>query len=124
MFQGKYRKIYSFSNTEWKKLDNGKTFKYRLKFIGSNRFMSRSLWTLIDNLSDGLYNDKCIDCKSYLKYYMLIKNDELIFRCFGCKEIIIKISIKIWLKDLETRMNFAIKIFIIFFIINKNNFFI
>ena len=36
--------------------------------------MSSSLSNLVDNLSDGLYNDKCIDCQSYLEY-MLIKDD-------------------------------------------------
>ena len=47
--------------------------------------MWSSLLGLVDNLSDGLYNDKCIDCKSYLDH-MLIKDDQLIFRCFECKK--------------------------------------
>ena len=37
--------------------------------------MSSSLSNLVDNLSDELYNDKFIDCKSYLGY-MLIKDDK------------------------------------------------
>ena len=30
--------------------------------------MSTSLSKLIDNLSEGLHNDKCKDCKYYLDY--------------------------------------------------------
>ena len=54
-------------------------------FIDSLRFMSGSLSNLVDNLSEGLRCDKCIDCKSYLDY-MITKDDELIFRCFECKK--------------------------------------
>ena len=51
--------------------------------------MSTSLSILLNNLSDRVYNDKCIDCKSYLNY-MLIKDNQqsctqLILRCFKCK---------------------------------------
>ena len=46
--------------------------------------MSSSLPTLADNLSEGLHSDKCTDCKSCLDY-MVIKDDQLIFRCFKCK---------------------------------------
>ena len=37
---------------------------YKIKFSDSYRFMSTSLSKLIDNLSAGLHNDKCKDCKS------------------------------------------------------------
>ena len=47
--------------------------------------MSSSLSSLVDKLPDGIYNDKCIDCKSYLDY-MLIKGDKLIFRCSEYKK--------------------------------------
>ena len=48
----------------------GKIIKisYKIKFIDSYRFMSTSLSKLIDNLSEGLHNDKCKYCKSYLDY--------------------------------------------------------
>ena len=59
--------------------------KHKLKFIGSFRFMSTSLSSLVNSLSDELYNAKFIDCKSYLDY-MLIKDDQLIFRCFEGKQ--------------------------------------
>ena len=46
--------------------------------------MSTSLSSLVDNLSEGLHSNKCIDCESYLEY-MPIKDDQLICRCFKCK---------------------------------------
>ena len=66
-------------------LDNGKAIKYKIKFIDSFRFMSSSLSNLVDNLSEGLHNDKYTDCKSY-RDYMSIKDDQLIFSCFHCKK--------------------------------------
>ena len=39
-----------------------------MMFIDSYRFMSLSLSKLIDNLSEGLHNNKCLDCKSCLDY--------------------------------------------------------
>ena len=68
-----------------KELDNGKTITYKLKFIDSFRFMSTSLSSLVDNLSEKLYSDKCKDCKSELDY-MSIKNNQLIFQCLKCKK--------------------------------------
>ena len=47
--------------------------------------MSSSLSNPVDNLSEGLHCGKCIDCKSCLDY-MSVKDDQLIFRCFECKE--------------------------------------
>ena len=44
-----------------------------------------SLSKLLDNLSEGLHNDRCIDCKSCLDY-MTTKDKQLIFRCFSCKK--------------------------------------
>ena len=58
---------------------------YQTKFIDSFKFMSSSLLNLVDNSSEGLHSDKCIDCKSCLDY--ITANDEqLIFRCFECKK--------------------------------------
>ena len=54
---------------------------YKIKFIDSCRFMSTSLSNLVSNLSEGLHNDRCIDCKSCLDY-MTTKDEQLIFRCF------------------------------------------
>ena len=68
MLRREYREInYSFSSNE-KKLDNGKTITYKLKFIDSFRFMWTSLSSLVDTLSEKLYSDKCKDCKHELEY--------------------------------------------------------
>ena len=37
---------------------------YKIKFIDSFRFMSSSLSSLVNNLSEGHHSDKCTDCKS------------------------------------------------------------
>ena len=58
---------------------------YKIKFIDSYRFMSTSLSKLVDNLSEGLYNNRCVDCKSCLDY-MKTKDEKLILRCFSCKK--------------------------------------
>ena len=47
--------------------------------------MSSSLSSLVNNLSEGLHSDKCIDCGSCLEY-MITKDDQLIFRCFECEK--------------------------------------
>ena len=47
--------------------------------------MSSSLSSLADNLYEGLHSDKCADFKPCLDY-MSVKDDQLIFRCFECKE--------------------------------------
>ena len=66
-------------------IKNDKDKKYKVKFIDVFRFMSISLSNLGDNFSDKLHSDKYIDCKSFLDY-MSIKDDQLIFRCFECKQ--------------------------------------
>ena len=78
-------KYITFSVPISKELDNGKTITYRLKFIDSFRFMSTSLSSLVDNLSEKLHSDKCKDCKSELDY-MSVKDNQLIFQCLECKK--------------------------------------
>ena len=39
---------------------------YEVKFIDSCTLVSTSLSNLVSNLSKGLHNDRCIDCKSCL----------------------------------------------------------
>ena len=52
--------------------------------------MSISLSKCFYNLSEGLHNNRCVDCKSYLDYMITkdgAKNSErLIFRCYSCKK--------------------------------------
>ena len=68
-----------------KKDKNGNDKITKIKFIDSYRFMSTSLSNLVGNLSEGLHNDRCIDCKSCLNY-MTTKDEQLTFRCFSCKK--------------------------------------
>ena len=46
--------------------------------------MSMPLSKLIDNLSEGIHNNKCTDCGSCLEY-IKTENEELILKCFNCK---------------------------------------
>ena len=58
---------------------------YRLKFIDSFRFMSTSLSSLVDNLSDRLQSNKCKNCESCL-YYMKAEDNQLVFECLNCNK--------------------------------------
>ena len=78
-------KYITFSVAIKKELDNGKSIKYKIKFVDSFRFMSSSLSNVVDDLSQGLHSDKCIDCKSCLGD-MMFKDTQLIFRCFECNK--------------------------------------
>ena len=46
--------------------------------------MSMPLSKLIDNLSEGIHNNTCINCKFCLDY-IKTKNEKLILKCFNCK---------------------------------------
>ena len=58
---------------------------YKTKFIDSYRFMGISLSKLVDNLSEGIHNNKCIDSKSCLDY-IKTKSEKLILKCFNCEQ--------------------------------------
>ena len=78
-------KYIAFSVLLKKKIENKNIeITYKIKFIDSYRFMSSSLSKLIDNLSEGLHNNKCLNCKSYLDY-IRTENEKLIIKCFNCK---------------------------------------
>ena len=47
--------------------------------------MAMSLSKLIDNLCEGIHNNKCVDCKSCLDY-IKTKNERLILKCFNCEQ--------------------------------------
>ena len=94
----KYRKMFtekyitfsvSLKKETTKKDKNGNDkitkISYKIKLIDSCRFMSTSLSNLVSNLSGGIHNDRCIDCKSYLDY-MTTKDGQLILRCFRWKK--------------------------------------
>ena len=90
-FQGNFEclgenteKHISFSVPIKKKIENKDLeITYKIKFIDSYRFMSSSLSKLVDNLSKGIHNNKCLDCKCCLDY-IKIKNEKLLLKCFNC----------------------------------------
>ena len=47
--------------------------------------MASSLPKLVDNLSEGIHNNKCSDCGSNLDY-IKIKNEKLILECYNYKQ--------------------------------------
>ena len=62
-------KYITFSVPKKKKIENKDLeITYKRKFIDSYRFMSSSLSKLVDNLSEGVHNNKCVDRKSNLDY--------------------------------------------------------
>ena len=77
-------KYITFSVPIKKKMENKDLeITYKIKFIDSYRFMSSSLSKLVDNLSEGIHNNKCVDCNSCLDYIKM-KNEKLILKCFNC----------------------------------------
>ena len=92
-------KYITFSVPIKKKIENKDLeITHKLKFIHSYRFMSSSLSKLVDNLSEGIHNNKCVNCKSYLDYVRIttarpsalarssseLKNEKLLLKCFSC----------------------------------------
>ena len=60
-------KYVTFSVPLKKKIENKNLeTTYKIKFIDSFIFMSSSLSKLVDNLSEGIHNNKCAGCKSNL----------------------------------------------------------
>ena len=85
-------KYITFSVPLKKKIENKNLeITYKIKFIDSFRFMSSSLSKLVDNLSERIHNNKCVDCKSSLDYIkthnsLERKNEKLILECYNCKQ--------------------------------------
>ena len=82
---GKNTEKYITFSVPLKKEIKNKNKIIEIKFIDSYRFMSTSLSKLVDNLSEGIHNNRYVDCKSCLEY-MKNKDEKLIFRCFSCKK--------------------------------------
>ena len=62
-------KYITFSVPIKKKIENKDIeITYKIKFIDSFRFMATSLSKLVDNLTEDIHGDKCVDCKSDLSY--------------------------------------------------------
>ena len=88
-------KYITFSVPIKKKIENKDLeTTYKVKFIDSYRFMASSLSKLVDNLSEGIHNNKCSDCGSNLGYIKTTagpsslerKNEKLILECYNCKQ--------------------------------------
>ena len=88
-------KYITFSVPIKKKIDNEDLeITYKINFIDSYRFMASSLSKLVDNLSEGIHNNKCSDCGSNLDYIKTTakpsslerKNEKLILECYNCKQ--------------------------------------
>ena len=64
-------KYITFSVSIKKKIENKDLeITYKIKFIDSYRSK------LLDNLSEGIHNNKCVDCKSNLDYVQITKNEK------------------------------------------------
>ena len=72
-------KYITFSVQIKKQLDNGRTITFKIKFIDSLRFMSNSLSSLFDNLSD-INCEKCDNKREYIGF----KDNYLLLECFDC----------------------------------------
>ena len=87
-------KYITFSVPIKKRIENkDMEITYKIKFIYSFRFMATSLAKLVDNLTEDIHGDKCIDCKSDLSYMKVI-DEALIFRCLTVKKTMKKKLIK------------------------------
>ena len=96
-------KYITFSVPIKKKIENKDLeITYKIKFIDSIRFMTSSLSKLVDNLSEGIHNNKYSDCSSNLDYIKIKakpsslerKNEKLILECYNCKQRYEKYLIK------------------------------
>ena len=68
--------------------------------------MSSSLSKLVDNLSEGIHNNKCSDCESNLDY-IKIKNEKLLLKCFNCDSYYKKKFSKDLIKKIKNTYSFC-----------------
>ena len=102
-------KSITFSVQIKKESNEDDTIIYRIKFIDSFRYMSTSLSTLVDNLSNKIIeNGKCKNCDCCLDYIKITKCGELIFECFNCKRRYLKKIEDLELKQLKKTLKLLI----------------
>ena len=87
----KYRKVQNFfSFNRTRKVDNNgnediTTVSYKIKLTNSAKFMTSSLWNLVDNLAEGIHKIKCKDRNCFLEYKSV--NENLIkYKCLSFNE--------------------------------------
>ena len=101
-------KYITFSVPIKKKIENKDLeITYKIKFIDSYRFMSSSLSKLVDNLSEGIHNNKCLDCNSCLDYIRISKNEKLLLKCFNCDSYYKKKFYKDLIKKFKSTYSFC-----------------
>ena len=101
-------KYITFSASIKKESNEDGTIIYRTKFIDSFRFMSTSLSSFVDNLSERLHdNGKCTKCNSSLEYISISKKGRLFFECFDCKKRYTRMFDKKLTKKFKNTHNFC-----------------
>ena len=101
-------KYITFSVPIKKKIENKDLeITHKIKFIDSYRFMSSSLSKLVDNLPEGIHNNKCLDCNSCLDYVRITKNEKLLLKCFNCNNYYIKKLNKDLIKKFQNTYSFC-----------------
>ena len=101
-------KYITFSVPIKKKIENKDLeITYKIKFIDSYRFMSSSLSKLVDNLSEGIHNYRCLDCNSCLDYVPITKNENLLLKCFNCNIYYKKKFYKQFIKKFKNTYSFC-----------------
>ena len=79
-------KYVTFSVPIKKRIENkNMDVTYKIKFVDSFRFMATSLSKLVDNLTEGIHNDKCNKCESN-PCFVNTMNETLTFECVDCKK--------------------------------------
>ena len=101
-------KYITFSVSIKKKIENKDLeITYKIKFIDSYRFMSSLFSKLVDNLSEGIHNNKCLDCNSCLDYVRITKIEILLLKCFNCSNYYVKKFNKDLIKKFKNTYSFC-----------------
>ena len=95
-------KYITFSVPIKKKIENKD-----LEITYSYRFMLSSISKLVDNLSEGIHNYKCLDCNYCLDYVRTTKNEKLLLKRFNCNNYYKKKFNKDLIKNLKNMYSFC-----------------